>query len=253
LGSLYFGVSVYEGSKEPVVNFIDVKQERFKNKTYRIIQISDLHIGGLIDQEFVKKSVETINKLKPDLVAITGDLSDAHISAIKEAVGELRHLKSQFGTFYVVGNHEYFHHIEDTIAYMKTLGITVLENHSVKVDDFYIAGVYDLFGYRSQSHMPDITAAMQQIPKESPSILLAHQPKFINHLEGFTPSLILSGHTHGGQIWPFGYLVRLVQPYLKGLHAIGPNRHIYVNSGIGFWGPAMRLNSQSEITCISWS
>jgi hypothetical protein len=101
--------------------------------------------------------------------------------------------------------------------------------------------------------MPDITAAMQQIPKESPSILLAHQPKFINHLEGFTPSLILSGHTHGGQIWPFGYLVRLVQPYLKGLHTIGPNRHIYVNSGIGFWGPAMRLNSQSEITCISWS
>ena len=253
LGSAYFGAGVYEGSKEPIVNYVNVKQNRFKGKTYTIVQISDMHIGGLIDQDFVKKSVEKINALNPDLIAITGDLSDAHVSVIKDTIDELQYLKSRFGTFYVVGNHEYFHNINDTLTYLKTLNIHVLENSSMKVDEFYIAGVYDLFGYRVEHHIPNISAAMHNIPKNTPSLLLAHQPKYLNYLEDFTPSLILSGHTHGGQIWPFGYLVKLAQPYLKGLHTIGKNRHIYVNSGIGFWGPKMRLDSQAEITCISWS
>ncbi len=252
-GGAYLGASVYEGAKEPIVNYVDVKQNRFNGKSYTIVQISDMHIGGLIDKEFVKKSVSKINAINPDLIAITGDLSDAHVSVIKDIIDELRHLKSRFGTFYVVGNHEYFHNIEDTIAHIKTLGIHVLQNSSVKVDDFYIAGVYDLFGYRIENYVPDIAKAMQEIPKNAPSLLLAHQPRYINHLNGHTPSLILSGHTHGGQIWPFEYLVRLQQPYVKGLHRLDKNRHIYVNSGIGFWGPAMRLGSQAEITCISWS
>ncbi|MEA2112176.1 MAG: metallophosphoesterase [Campylobacterota bacterium] len=253
LGSAYLGAGVYEGSKEAVINHINVKQNRFNGKSYTIVQISDMHIGGLIDKEFVKSSVAKINALRPDLITITGDLSDAHVSTISEIIDELKNLKSRFGTFYVVGNHEYFHGIEDTIEHLKTLDIHVLENSSAKVDNFYIAGVYDIFGFRAEHHVPDINAAMQDIPKNAPSILLVHQPKYLNYLQGFTPSLILSGHTHGGQIWPFGYLVKLAQPYLKGLHSLGKDRHIYVNSGIGFWGPKMRLGSQAEITCISWS
>ncbi len=253
LGGLYFGSSVYEGSKEPVVEHVHVNQGRFDGKSYTVVQISDLHIGGLIDREFVAKSVNAINALHPDVVAITGDISDAHVVEIEEALNELGKIESRLGVFYVVGNHEYFHGIEATMAHLKTLGIEVLENRSVQLETFYIAGVYDLFGYRAQHHKPDIAAAMQEIPDDSPSLLLAHQPKYLEYLEGFTPSLILSGHTHGGQIWPFHYAVRLVQPYVKGLHALGENRHIYVNSGIGFWGPAMRLGSQAEITCISWS
>jgi uncharacterized protein len=253
LGSAYLGAGIAEGSKEPVVKFVDVAQNRFGGKSYRIVQISDMHIGGLIDKDFVAKSVSMINRLNPDLIAITGDLSDAHVDVIKEAVNELRHLKSRYGTFYVVGNHEYFHSLETTISYMKTLGIHVLENSAVKIDDFYIVGVYDLFGFRSQTHIPDIARAMKDVPPDAPTLLLAHQPKFVEHLEGFSPSLILSGHTHGGQIWPFNYLVKLVQPYVKGLYPLVENRHIYVNSGIGFWGPPMRLGSQAEITSISWS
>lgn len=253
IGSAYGTASVIEGGKDPIITYVEIPQKRFNGKSYTIVQISDIHISGLIDHEFVAKSVETINRLNPDLIAITGDLSDAHISAVKEAVDELRRLKSRFGTYYVVGNHEYFHGLEDTVAHLKTLGIHVLENRSVKIDDFYIAGVNDLFGFQSGSHLPDIHQAMGDIPPDAPTLLLAHQPKFIEYLGAFSPSLILSGHTHGGQIWPFGYLVLLAQPYLKGLHPLGENRHIYVNSGIGFWGPPMRLGSHAEITCIRWS
>ncbi len=254
LGSAYFSAAVIEGSKDPIATFVTVEQNRFDGKSYRIVQISDMHIGGLIDREFVAKSVTMVNALQPDLVCITGDLSDAHIDQIKEAVDELRQLKSRFGTYYVVGNHEYFHSLESTVAHLKALGIHVLENRSTLINgDFYIVGVYDLFGFRALHHLPDIAQAAQGIPHNTPTLLLAHQPKYVDYLGDFTPSLILSGHTHGGQIWPFHYLVKLVQPYLKGLYTLGDNHHIYVNSGIGFWGPPMRLGSNAEITCISWS
>ena len=253
LGSAYIGAATLEGSKEPVVKYVDVKQNRFNGKSYTIAQISDMHIGGLIDREFVAKSVQMINDLNADIIVITGDLSDAHVNIVKDAIDELRHLQSRYGTYYIVGNHEYFHSLDETIAHLKTLNIHVLENSWVKLEDFYIAGVYDLFGYRFGSHLPDIRQAMKNIPSDAPTLLLAHQPKYTEYLEGFTPSLILSGHTHGGQIWPFEYIVRLAQPYIKGLYSLDSNRHIYVNSGIGFWGPPMRLGSQAEITCISWS
>lgn len=253
-GSAYLGAAILEGSKEPVIEFVTINQHRFQKNSYRVVQISDMHIGGLIDKDFVTRSVETINALDPDIIAITGDLSDANIEDIQEAIDELRHLKSRFGVFYVIGNHEYFHALEQTIEHVKSLGIHVLENSSVLINgDFYIVGVYDLFGFRSNTYIPDITKAMGTIPPNFPTLLLAHQPKFIDYLEGFAPSLILSGHTHGGQIWPFRYLVTFAQPYLKGLHTLGENRHIYVNSGIGFWGPPMRLGSHAEITCITWS
>lgn len=252
-GSAYLGAGITEGAKDPVVTFVDVSQNRFTHP-YRIVQISDMHIGGLIERDFVSRSVDAINALEPDLIAITGDLCDADIHTLTEAVGELGRLKSRFGTYYIVGNHEYFHSIDETIAYVKTLGIHVLENSAVPINgDFFIAGVYDLFGYRTGIHPPDIAQATREIPAEMPTLLLAHQPKYLEYLGGFEPSLMLCGHTHGGQLWPFGYLVSLAQPYVKGLHTLGPDRHIYVNSGIGFWGPPMRLGSQAEVTCITWS
>ena len=252
LGAGYLSAGVLEGSKTPEIVPLTISQNRLK-KPVTIAQVSDMHIGGLIDQAFVAQSVEQINAQNPDLVVITGDLTDAPIASLKEAVDELIGLKSRLGTFYIVGNHEYFHGIEETLAYLKTLGITVLQNSARQLDDFYICGVYDLFGHRYGAFTPDIDRAMQNIPKEAPTLLLAHQPRYLYELKEHTPSLILSGHTHGGQIWPFGYLVSLVQPYLKGLHVIGENRHIYVNSGIGFWGPPMRLGSSAEITIITWS
>jgi len=256
LGGAYLGAGVYEGQKEPMVVNIKLDQKLF-NKPYRIVQISDMHIGGLIDSNFVEKAVERINALQADFVTITGDLTDAHIDSIKKAVDHLAHIQSRFGTYYVVGNHEYFHGFEDTVAYIKTLGITVLENNSQVIGDsnnrFNIAGLYDYFGYRKGEYAPNIARVQAKVDKNLPTLLLMHQPKQIEMLESFKPNLMLSGHTHGGQIFPFQYLVKLQQPYLKGLYNISNKEAIYVNSGIGFWGPKMRLGSAAEITLIEWS
>jgi hypothetical protein len=255
LGSSYLGMSIYEGSKEPQIVPITVTQNLFFNP-YRLVQISDMHIGGLIDENFVQKTVETINALDVDFITITGDLTDAPIEQIEKSVSHLKNLKSKFGTFYIVGNHEYFHGIENTIAYLKTIGVVVLENSSCVIgrenDKFNIAGLYDYFGYRNEKFIPDIPKVISQIDKTLPILLLAHQPKQTEKLENLKPNLILSGHTHGGQIFPFQYLIRLQQPYLKGLYEISKKEAIYVNSGIGFWGPKMRLGSSAEITLITW-
>jgi len=256
IGGAYFGTAIYEGGKEPQIVPITINQNLFTHP-YRLVQVSDMHIGGLIDEEFVKKTVEKINALDVDFITITGDLTDAPIERIKKSVAHLQNLKSKFGTFYVVGNHEYFHGIEDTIAYLKTIGIVVLENSSLMIgrenDRFNIAGLYDYFGYRKGDFIPDIGKVMGEIDANLPTLLLAHQPKQTDKLENLKPNLILSGHTHGGQIFPFQYLVKLQQPYLKGLYEISKNQAIYVNSGIGFWGPKMRLGSSAEITLITWS
>lgn len=251
LGVGYAGAGIVTGAKEPIIVEVEVKQSHF-NKPYKIAQISDMHISGLIDREFVRKSVEMINAQEPDFVVITGDLIDTDIENIQDAVDELQNLKSRLGTFFVVGNHEYFHNMQNILLYLKKIHITVLENDAIKIEDFYMVGVYDTFGYRYGSYVPNIQKATRNIPKDKPTLLLAHQPKFVEYLEDFKPSLMLSGHTHGGQVWPLGYLVKLKQPYLRGLYELGDKRHIYVNSGIGFWGPPLRLGTSAEITMIYW-
>ncbi|MDO9265998.1 MAG: metallophosphoesterase [Sulfurimonas sp.] len=221
-------------------------------ESYKIVQLSDLHIGGLIDKEFVKDMVTRVNALAPDVIVITGDLIDIDILHAKETVGELTNLTSKFGTYFIVGNHDYFQEITKIIEAVKSLGIKVLENENVYIGEdgegFNLAGVYDLMGYRTKTYMPDLYKALDG-KKESPTILLAHQPKFIEEVsEGV--DLMLSGHTHGGQLYPFKFLVSLQQPYISGLHKHNENLQIYVNKGTGFWGPPMRLGASSEITEI---
>ncbi len=247
LSAGYVSTAVYEGTKEPVINI--VKANLFD---FSIVQISDLHIGGLIDREFVKHSVEKINSLKADIVVITGDLIDTKIEAVKEAVLELTHIRSKYGIYYILGNHEYFHNPLEIISFIKETNIKLLLNESVAIHELKvnIAGVTDLFGYRAQLLEPDIDKAFQACDTQYKTILLVHQPRFIEELKTYKPDLILSGHTHGGQIWPFNHLVKLQQPYVKGLHKLPNHSFIYVNSGIGFWGPPMRLNSQAEIAYI---
>ncbi len=247
LSTSYVTAGAYEGMKEPVVNVV-----KFNTFDFSIVQISDLHIGGLIDRAFVKGSVEKINALKPDIVCITGDIIDTALDGIKEAILELTDIQSKYGIYYILGNHEYFHNPMKIIAFMKTSNIKLLLNENIIIDKLQlnIVGVTDRIGYRTNVLVPDIHKAFKGTNPAYKTILLAHQPKFIEELGSYTPDLILSGHTHGGQIWPFEYLVRLQQPYVKGLHKLPNGSHIYVNSGIGFWGPPMRLDSQAEIAYI---
>ena len=219
---------------------------------YKLVQLSDIHIGGLIDTAFIKNMVQRVNALEPDLVVISGDLVDIDISKAEAPLNALKALKSKYGTYFIVGNHEYFHNIDDIIAKVKSLGIRVLENENVYIGEqdrgFNLGGVYDIFGYRVKHHLPDLHRALQG-RKDAPTILLAHQPKYLQEI-GSDVDLVLSGHTHGGQIYPFRFLVRLQQPYISGLHQHTKDLQIYVNKGTGFWGPPMRLGATSEITEI---
>lgn len=226
--------SMYE-ARHVKLERVNIKIRKLK-KSYKIVQLSDIHIGGLIDKEFIHDIVQRVNILKPDIVVITGDLVDINIFHAQETLDELKTLNSTYGTYFIVGNHEYFHNIQEIIEGVKSLGIKVLENENVyigeKGEGFNLAGVYDVFGYRAKKYMPDINKALKNI-QDSPTLLLAHQPRYIQEVEKDV-DLVLSGHTHGGQLYPFRFLVKLQQPYISGLHQHNDNLQIYVNKGTGF-------------------
>jgi uncharacterized protein len=232
---------------------VNIKLQKLK-QNYKVVQLSDVHIGGLIDASFIKDIVTKVNSLMPDLVVLTGDILDMDVRKIQAPLRELTHLKSKYGTYFIVGNHEYFHDIEVIIQEIKNLGIRVLENENVyigeKGEGFNLAGVYDMFGYRAGHHFPEINRALTNTQDDSPTVLLAHQPKYIEEVTSGV-DLMLSGHTHDGQLYPFKFLVGLQQPYISGLHQHNQELQIYVSKGTGFWGPPMRLGASSEVTEIN--
>lgn len=244
--------ATYEASH---IQIEDVKIE-IKNlkKSYTIAQLSDVHIGGLIDAAFISTIVEQVNALGVDLIVITGDLIDTDVKRANSALDVLSHLRAEHGVYFVTGNHEYFHGVDGIIKKLKSLGVVVLENESRVIGEgksgFNLAGVYDIFGYRAKHHIPDINTALADTNSALPTILLAHQPKFVEEVKSGV-DLMLSGHTHGGQLYPFKYLVALAQPYIAGLYRHDECLQIYVNKGTGFWGPPMRLGASSEITYIT--
>ena len=244
-----------DNARDIELEIVDVKINNLK-QPYSIVQISDIHIGGLIDKDFIKTLVDKVNVLKPDVVVITGDLVDTKLDFAKPALDELKNIQSKLGTYFIVGNHEYFHGVQPIINYVNSLGIKTLENENVyigqKDQGFYLCGVYDRFGEKYGAYKPDINKALENSQNE-PTILLAHQPKYANEIDTKEIDLILCGHTHGGQIFPFNFLVKLQQPYVRGLHNHNEFTQVYVNKGTGFWGPPMRLGASSEITYLKLS
>ncbi len=245
-----------DNARDIELELVDVKIN-YLAQPFTIIQISDIHIGGLINKDFIKKLVEKINILNGDIVVITGDLVDTKLEFAAAALNELKNIKSKYGTYFIVGNHEYFHGVKPIIDYVNSLGIKTLENENVYIGEkgkgFYLCGVYDRFGFKYGSYEPDINKALEKTT-DFPTVLLAHQPKYIKELETTKGiDLILCGHTHGGQIFPFNFLVKLEQPYVKGLHTHNEFTQVYVNKGTGFWGPPMRLGASSEITVLKLS
>jgi len=239
------------GLKAPVLTKVSIMIEGWKKKGYKIIQLSDVHVGNTIKKEFVKELVKRINAQNPDMVVITGDLVDLTVEEIKEDLAPLKNLISTHGTFFVLGNHEYFHGAYAWIEHLETLGIKVLLNESIMIDGkFNLVGVNDYFGYRAGYLEPDVKKAFENVDERYPTIVLAHQPKMIKELRAYKPDLMLSGHTHGGQIFPFGLLVLLDQPYLAGLYH-DSGTQVFVSKGTGFWGPAIRVLAESEIVEIT--
>jgi predicted MPP superfamily phosphohydrolase len=211
---------------------------------FRLVQISDVHVGPLLRKDWVAHVVNQIRGLSPDLVAITGDLVDGSVHELREHVAPLSSLKPPHGVFFVTGNHEYYSGVEEWYAHLPTLGVRPLRNQRVEV-----APGLDLAGIEDPTGSPDLEAALEGRDPARALVLLAHQPRqFLEAAKREVP-LTLSGHTHGGQIWPFSWVVALVQPYLAGLHRRGSSQ-LYVSRGTGFWGPPMRVFAPAEITLI---
>lgn len=246
---LYIGFGVINGQKEPkITKHILTPSQPIKNDL-NIVFFSDLHIGGLVDKEYVSNVVSKINSQNPDVVLIGGDLIDTKLDYIQEELRILKEIKSKYGVYFIVGNHEYFHNLEEIITATTKLGLIPLLNETIHINelDIQISGIYDYMGKRRDAFKPDLNAL--SIDKNKYSILVSHQPKVIEDIDFKSDNfdVVLSGHTHCGQISPFGLLVLLDQPYLCGEYDVSNTSKLIISAGAGFWGPQMRIGSRYEI------
>lgn len=219
---------------------------------YRIVHISDVHVGPMIGKGHVDRIVALANAESPDLVAITGDLVDGPVDVLGADVAPLGNLRAKDGVCFVTGNHEFYSGVPGWLAYLPTIGVRPLANERTEVRRggaaIDVAGIHDASG-GGFGFAPDIDRAMAGREKSRVVVLLAHQPKQIDDAQRHAVDLQLSGHTHGGQIFPFGILVSLVQPVVAGLEKLG-GTWIYVSRGAGYWGPPMRVACPSEIAVV---
>jgi predicted MPP superfamily phosphohydrolase len=221
----------------------------------RIVTFSDGHLSPTFGGRRFERVVETVNAQRPDVVAIVGDLVDGEVADLREDVAPLADLVSGQGVFFVTGNHEYFVDTTAWLRHLSTLGVQVLRNERVElrrgsaaVD---LAGIDDRTAASSgvPGHGADLAAALDGRDESRPVVLLAHQPVQVEQSRAAGVDLQLSGHTHGGQLWPFDYAVRLDQPAVEGLHRFG-HTQLYVTSGAGYWGPPMRVGAKPEVTVV---
>jgi predicted MPP superfamily phosphohydrolase len=210
---------------------------------YRIVQWSDVHVGPTIRRRFVQNLVERTNTLDADAVAITGDFVDGPCDELREHIAPLDELRTRDGVFYVTGNHEYYWRASEWVPEIESHGVTFLKNeHRLVRPGLVIAGVTDPMG--RYTHKQDPKRALAGAPADAVKVLLSHRPQLIAEVD-----LQLSGHTHGGQFFPFSLFIKYFQPIVAGLHRVG-RTWLYVNRGTGYWGPPSRLGVGGEITVI---
>jgi len=214
--------------------------------------LSDLHFGMLTENGKLSRVMERVNELRPDLIVITGDLVDEGVSHMEEMAQPLKLLKSRHGVLAITGNHEYYAGVNRAVEIMKSAGIEVLRNEmKVLPSGLQFLGVDDPTGSRRREEpAADLEKQLSRLDREKASILLYHQPIHFEKAASFGVGLQLSGHTHGGQLYPIIYISRMIYPRTPGLHQIGESK-MYVSRGAGTWGPPMRLGSPPEIVQIT--
>lgn len=218
-----------------------------------IVQISDIHVGATIKARYVDAIVDAVNALKPDLIAVTGDIVDGSVGRLSSHTEPLGRLTARYGTYLVTGNHEYYSGAAPWIAEFERLGLRVLLNEHVVLEHggtpFIVAGVTDYSAaHFDEAHRSDPAAALAHAPRDVRiKLLLAHQPRTALAAAAAGYTLQLSGHTHGGQFFPWNFFVRLQQPFTAGLAKLD-TLWVYTSRGTGYWGPPKRLGAPSEIT-----
>lgn len=232
---------------------LNIYKDAGKLTTLNIVAASDLHLGTINGNHFAWRVVENINSLNPDIVLLAGDIVDEDIAPIiRENVGEtLKLLNAKYGVYAVTGNHEYIGGINDAVNYLVDHNINLLRDSVVLIDSsFYIAGRDDLsiarFAGGKRKSLSEIVVG---IDKSKPIIMMDHQPFNLNQAQENGIDLQISGHTHHGQLWPLNYITKMIYEISWGYKFIA-GTHYYVSSGIGGWGPPVRLGSRPEIVNI---
>ncbi|MEU4271456.1 metallophosphoesterase [Streptomyces sp. NPDC026092] len=216
---------------------------------YRIAVVSDIHIGPILGRAHTRRIVETINSTQPDLIAVVGDLVDGTVENLGSAAEPLARLRARHGSFFVTGNHEYFSGADAWVDHVRELGLRPLRNARLETAaGFDLAGVDDIAG-EAEGQGPDFAAALGDRDRAKAAVLLAHQPIVIDDAVRHGVDLQLSGHTHGGQLWPGNYLAELANPTVAGLERYGDTQ-LYVSRGAGAWGPPVRVGAPSDITVV---
>jgi predicted MPP superfamily phosphohydrolase len=223
----------------------------------RVAVITDTHYGPIDRSRWSAAVVDRVNALDADIVCHVGDLADGTLQVRRRQIEPLARVRARLARVYVTGNHEYIGDAQGWLDHMESLGWTALHNRHLVVerggDRLIVAGVDDATARRSgvAGHGANLDAALAGAHPDLAVLLLAHQPKQIANAVAAGVDLQLSGHTHGGQIWPFNLLVRLDQPVVHGLSRHGPRTHLYTSRGTGFWGPPFRVFAPSEITLVT--
>jgi uncharacterized protein len=251
--------SIFQGLREPLVRDLRIAIPGLPSALAgtTIVQLTDLHIGATKRSRFASDIVRRVNALSPDVVVITGDLVEGRFGSGREDTLPLAALHARQGVFMVTGNHEYYSGLHEWLPELQRLGIRVLRNEHVVLDADKGNGGWELVGIEDWNGRsiepdggPDFPRAVAGHDPSRPMVLLSHQPRAIYLAAQAGVALMLSGHTHGGQIWPFNYMVHLQQPFVDGLHRVGQTQ-LYVSPGTGYWGPPMRLGTRGEITRIT--
>ncbi|MEV8354564.1 metallophosphoesterase [Streptomyces niveus] len=247
-----------EARRVPRVRSLDVQLPRLGAGLdgTRVVLITDTHYGPLDRARWSARVCETVNTLEADLVCHTGDIADGTAERRRAQALPLGTVRATWARTYVTGNHEYYSEAQGWVDLMDELGWEPLRNRHLLLerggDTLVVAGVDDVTAESSglAGHRAHLAGALDGADPDLPVLLLAHQPKFVDQAAAGGVDLQLSGHTHGGQIWPFHYLVRLDQPVVAGLSRHGARTLLYTSRGTGFWGPPFRVFAPSEITLL---
>ena len=243
-------IGVTQAKAGPKVYNVEIPIENLPKEFegLRIIQVSDLHVGPTIGRKYTQKVVSIVNDLNPDIVALTGDFVDGRVAQLRSDIQPIQTLQSKFGTYFVTGNHEYYWGAKEWLEEFRKLGVKVLQNEHVQIrlngSAIVLAGITDL-----SSRTADPIGSLHGAPEDAVKILLSHQPGTYRVAEEAGFDLQLSGHTHGGQFFPWSMVVKLVHRFYKGLGK-HKNMWVYVSRGTGYWGPPIRFAIPAEITNI---
>jgi predicted MPP superfamily phosphohydrolase len=233
---------------------VPVKNVTPELKGLRIALASDFHAGVIIGPKEVEKMSRQIMSLKPDLILLPGDIVDRSADGIMHLVEAFRIMQAPLGVYGTTGNHEYYTGLNGALEFCNKAGIHMLMNEKVELPNgLVIAGIEDRTAISMHRQRPTVQQFLSDIPPDKPVILMNHQPETHEALAAGKAGadLVVSGHTHGGQLWPFTMLTKSTYRFHHGYYSLDGNGHIIVSDGIGNWGPPMRLNAPAEIVLIT--